>query len=64
VSRAGGRIGVYPIRRRRRLTGSDGTALRVARWALHDGTRDAEAECAAIREELMVPEVGVEPTRF
>jgi hypothetical protein len=43
-----------------RPTGFGDTALRVARWALHDGTRDAEAECAAIREELMVPEVGVE----
>ena len=31
-----------------------------ARWALHDGSRDAEVQRTAIREELMVPEVGVE----
>ena len=35
-----------------------------ARWALHDGARDAEFQRTAILEELMVPEVGVEPTRF
>ena len=51
---------MYLIRRRPRPTGSGSMALRMARWALHGGARNAEAQCTAIREELMVPEVGVE----
>ena len=60
MSRAGGRIDVYLIRRWPRPTGSGGTALRAARWALHDGARDAGVQCTAMLEGLMVPEVGVE----
>ena len=39
-----------------RPTGS-GSAVRCAR---HDGPRDAEVQCTAMLEKLMVPEVGVE----
>ena len=45
-----------------RPTGSGGATLRVA--APRDGARDAEFQRTAILEGLMVPEVGVEPTRF
>ena len=31
-----------------------------ARWAPRDGSQDAEVQCAAVLEDLMVPEVGVE----
>lgn len=47
-----------------RPAGSRGTAPGMARWASHNGARDAEVQCTAMLEELMVPEVGVEPTRF
>ncbi len=55
-----GQIGVNLMRCLPRLTGSGGTAPCVALWALHDRARDAEVQCTAILEELMVPEVGVE----